>query len=52
MGFSRVRDRVAQVSKGALAVMYGTNKALPAEEMEGMLTRYVDLLYKVKPAAQ
>jgi hypothetical protein len=30
--------------------MYGTNKMLPAEEMASMLTRYVDLLYKVKPA--
>ncbi len=38
-----------QVSKGAVSTMYGTNKMLPAEEMEGMLGRYVDLLYKVKP---
>ncbi len=39
---------VRQVSKGAVATMYGTNKVLPAEEMEGMLARYIDLLYKVK----
>jgi hypothetical protein len=40
----------AQPPQGALAAMYGTNKMLPAEEMASMLTRYVDLLYKVKPA--
>jgi hypothetical protein len=31
--------------------MYGTSKMLPAEDMEGLLARYIDLLYKVKPAA-
>jgi hypothetical protein len=39
-----------QVSKGAVATMYGTSKMLPAEDMEGLLARYIDLLYKVKPA--
>ena len=42
---------VWQVSKGAVATMYGTSKMLPAEDMEGLLARYIDLLYKVKPAA-
>lgn len=41
---------VSQPAKGTVAAMYGQNKLLPASAMEAALARYLDLLYKVKPA--
>jgi hypothetical protein len=39
-----------QPAKGATAAMYGNNTMLPASEMEAALSKYLDLLYKVKTA--
>ena len=41
-----------QPAKGVTAAMYGNNKMLPAHEMEHALSKYLDLLFKVVPAAK